>query len=414
MTGVCQDHRVGVLRPLVSRSTYRGWAWLILGGAVLMPYMMAGEVVAVLLWRGEAEALTLPVQPLMFLAVLPVVALTGLVLPVRPLLAVTSRGLLGADLPAVADRRDWPTRIRTAGWYTIHLAAGGVLSGVTLALVPFVVVAAVLPLLPDPQQAAGDLLAIGWQLWWGPVFGPLAVLALVYLVAGASGMLRRLAPAFLGPTAADRLAAARQRAAELEVRNRLARELHDSVGHALSVVTLQAAAAGRVADRDPEFVRRALVAVEETARRALTDLDHALGVLRDGDVARPAEPLPDLTQLPELLASCGLQVTADIDIAVDSLPGGASREVYRIVQEALTNALRHGTGDAATLRIRKDGEGVSVEVTNPVPGGDRHTSRRGRGLTGMAERVAALGGTLHTGDDGDRWRVRAHLPVRSG
>jgi signal transduction histidine kinase len=404
---------VGLLRPLVSWSTYRGWAWLILGGAVLMPYMMAGEVVAVLVGRGDAEAFTLPVQPLTFLAVLPAVALTGLFLPVRPLLTVTSRGLLGADLPTVVDRRDWPTRARTAGWYTIHLAVGGVLSGVTLALLPFVAVIAVLPLLPDPQRAAGDLVAVGWQFWWGPVFGPLAVLALVYLVAGTGRTLRRLAPVFLGPTAADRLAAARQRAAELEVRNRLARELHDSVGHALSVVTLQAAAAGRVADHDPEFVRRALVAVEETARRALSDLDHALGVLRDGDRARPAEPLPDLTHLPALLETCGLQVAADIGIAVDSLPGGASREVYRIVQEALTNALRHGTGDAATLRIRADGDGVSVEVTNPVAGGARPASPRGRGLTGMAERVAALGGVLHTGDDGGRWRVWAHLPVRS-
>jgi signal transduction histidine kinase len=408
---VCHDHRVTLLRPLISRSTYRGWAWLILGGAVLMPYMMAGEVVRVFFWGADAEAFALAVQPVTFLAVLPVVALTGLVLPLRPLLTLTARSLLGADVPPAGERRDWPTRRRTAVWYTIQLAVGGVLSGLTLALLPFVALVAVLPLFPDPALVSGDLLAAGWQPWWGPVLGPVAVLGLIYAVAATGAGLRRLAPVLLGPTATDRLAEAHRHAAALAARNRIARDLHDSVGHALSVVTLQAAAAGRVLDRDQDFVRRALAAVEETARRALGDLDRALGVLREGDRRPdPAVPAPDLAQLPALLDNCGLVVDADVRVAPDILPGEVSREAYRIVQEALTNALRHGEGRTATLRVDRDDDGLTVAVANPVPAGVL-TRPRGRGLVGMAERVAAFGGTLHTGVDGDRWRVRAHLPV---
>lgn len=410
---MCHDRRVALLRPLISRSTYRGWAWLILGGAVLMPYMMAGEVVATLLWRGGAQPFTLPVQPATFLLVLPVVLLTGVVLPVRPLLALTARLLLDADVPPAPETR--ATGWRTGVWYTIHLGAGGLLAGVTLALVPFAVLIMVLPLLPDPGAAAGDLLSTGWQAWWGLVVGPLALLGLVYLVAGCRAVLRRLAPRLLGPGAAERLAAAQQQAARLAARNRLARELHDSVGHALSVVTLQAAAAGRVLDRDPGAARRSLTAVEETARRALADLDYALGVLRDGtgDEAGAAAPQPDLAQLPALLATCGLQVDTHIDPGIDrdaGLPGGVSREAYRIIQEALTNAVRHGTARTATLRLAIAGGTLQVEVTNPA--GEPGTASPGRGLTGMAERVAALGGTLHTGPDDGHWRVSAALPVR--
>lgn len=113
----------------------------------------------------------------------------------------------------------------------------------------------------------------------------MAVLLALIVVAGA--LLSRAAPWFLGPSAAERIAAMESEAVKLAERNRLARELHDSVGHALSVVTLQAGAAGRVLDSDPAFAREALGAIEESARAALEDLDHVLGLLRD-DPSRPA------------------------------------------------------------------------------------------------------------------------------
>ncbi len=106
------------------------------------------------------------------------------------------------------------------------------------------------------------------------------------------GLLARWAPELLGPTPADRLAAAEQRAADLAVRNRLARELHDAVGHALSAVTLQASAARRVLDHDPEFVREALAAIEDTTRRTVGELDAVLGVLREAGDARWRRPRP--------------------------------------------------------------------------------------------------------------------------
>ncbi|MGH8794106.1 MAG: sensor histidine kinase, partial [Stackebrandtia sp.] len=283
------------LRPLVSRSTYRGWAWLILGGALLMPYMMAGEVVRIATFGSPEPFSMLAIEPAVFAAVLPAIALTALALPVRALSVLTARSLLGADVPDVAGARGWSRRWRDAAWFTVHLGVGGVLSGVTLALVPFLVLVALLPFVRDPQTASGELLSVGWPLWLGPLGAPLALAALVYAVWATTRATRWCAPKLLGPSAAEQLAASRAEATRLAARNRIARELHDSVGHALSVVTVQAAAAGRVLDSDPEFARKALGAVEETARRALDDLDQVLGVLRaDAGDAAPRHGLEDL------------------------------------------------------------------------------------------------------------------------
>ncbi|MDR8409412.1 histidine kinase [Nonomuraea sp. 3-1Str] len=413
----------------------RRWACLILGGALLMPYMMAGALVAGLV-RGEGAGLLMPVQVGVFVAVLPVVAVTGLFLPVRGLEVSAAQGLLGArvETPPREARRSWQERRRTASWFTLHLAVGGVVSGFTLAVVPFTVYTLALPVVGAPSRGVaveilGQEVRPGWQVLAWTLAGVVALVALVLMAAGAGGLLARLAPVLLGPTPGERLAAAEERARVLAERNRLARELHDSVGHALSVVTLQAAAAGRVLDRDPGTARTALEAIERSARAALEDLDHALGVLRAGDPPRPARaPAPrireewaTLKDLDALVAASGASVEREVG-DVSAVPAPISREAYRIVQEALTNAIRHGHGTVRLAVAVRDGD-LRLEVANRTAassGGTGAAVGGGRGLAGMRERVRLLSGELEAGPadacDGAPegwWRVTARLPLRS-
>ncbi|MDP9867959.1 MULTISPECIES: sensor histidine kinase [Streptosporangium] len=398
-----------ILTPLTSPSTYLRWTCLILGGALAMPYVMVGTVVSGLLGLPEAQSYTLvSAQPVVFAGVLPLIALTGLFLPVRALELTAARGLLDARIDSGPDRRarTWAERRRTAAWFTLHLGIGAVLAGATLALVPFVVWLCLLPLLGDRLGFFGTALEAGWSSAWGPAAAVATSVLLVHAVAGAGALLARLAPVLLGPTPADRLAALEERTRRLATRNRLARELHDSVGHALSLVTIQAGAAGRVLDRDPEAARAALAVIEESARSALEDLDHVLGVLREEESGGRA-PARTLTDLPELVRSTGAvaEVTGDLS----ALPALVSREAYRIVQEALTNAIRHGCGTARLAAAVCD-DHLELEVRNQI----RQRSGRsgGRGVAGMRERVTLLGGHLDAGAADGEWRVAARLPLR--
>ncbi|MEV6490010.1 histidine kinase, partial [Actinoplanes sp. NPDC051633] len=208
-----------------------------------------------------------------------------------------------------------------------------------------------------------------------------------------------MAPVLLGPSPAQRLAAVEARERRLAERNRLARELHDSVGHALTATTLQAGAARAVFDTDPEFARRALAAIEEVGRAAMDDLDHVLGVLREDTPA--VERSGDLDRL---LQDIGVDVEADIG-ATDLSP-----DAFRIAQESLTNAAKHGSG-RIIFRIAESADEVTIEVINPIAGSRRRSG--GRGLAGMRERVRLLGGSLEAGPvepAGDIWRVLARLP----
>ncbi|GIH52441.1 Histidine kinase [Microbispora rosea] len=413
-----------VLAPLLDRVTYRRWACLIVGGALLMPYMMAGEA-ATALWRPTSDAgdPLLSVQLLIFIGVLPVVAVSGLFLPIRAFEAAAARTLLGVavEAPLSPVQRTWSERRRTAAWFTLHLGIGGLVSGMTLAMVPFAVWLAVLPLAGDHLGLVDSGLHGGWATMWGPPAGVAVLVCLLFLAVGAGALLARLAPALLGPSAADRLALAHRAAHRLAVRNRLARELHDSVGHALSVVTVQAAAAGRVLDRNPAAARAALEAIETSARNALDELDHVIGVLREG--AGRASPEPSLGDLPALLDAA---VTGDRPIVrrlgdLSGVPPVISREAYRVAQEALTNAIRHGTGpvevDAEVrdrvleLRVRNE---VRAHRRRSITGSrrrDRNGGGAGHGLDGIRERVTLLGGRVDAGADGETWLVEVRVPL---
>ncbi|WP_405085353.1 sensor histidine kinase [Microbispora sp. NBC_01389] len=432
-----------VLAPFLGRVAYRRWACLIVGGALLMPYMMAGEV-ATAIWRPTRSAgdPLLSVQPLIFVAVLPVVAVSGLFLPVRAFEVALARALLGAvvEPPPSPVRRTWPERRRTAAWFTLHLGIGGVLSGLALATVPFALWLTVLPLSGDRLGLVDPGLRAGRATMWGPPAALAVLVCLGFLAAGAGALLARLAPAFLGPSAAERLDLAQRAARRLAVRNRLARELHDSVGHALSVVTVQAAAAGRVLDRDPAAARAALEAVEASARGALDELDHVIGVLREG--AGRSSPEPSLVDLPALLDAAG---TGDGPVArrlgdLSAVPPVISREAYRVVQEALTNAMRHGAGPIEVVAGVRD-RVLEVRVRNAVPAdpprrrgragpgpggsaagaggvtGDASgggAGRAGHGLDGVRERVTLLGGRMEAGGGDGTWRFHARIPLPGG
>jgi len=415
-------------RSLFGRRARLRWIHLILGGALAMPYVLVGSVVVGPVAGGANVFGSLRLQLASFALGLPLAAVTSLFPPTRPLESGVVRWLCGveADRLAYGPARTRGEKGRTAAWFTLHLGAGGIVAGMSLAVPPFAGTLIVLPFVPALREGRLGLpgfLHHAWALVLSPLAGAAMLVALAGCAAACGTLLARWAPDLLGPSAADRVAAAEARAADLAVRNRLARELHDSVGHALSAVTLQASAARRVLDTDPEFVREALAAIEDTTRRTVGELDAVLGVLRDGDApgdpwdTAPAPTLAaDLDGLLRRTRAGGLRVDATVAaVATDprALPPPVSREAYRIVQEGLSNALRHAGGEVAvTLRVEVLDQHLRITVENPVgpvpaprPGG-------GHGLRGVADRARLLGGAAEAGPAGPVWRLHVRLPLK--
>ncbi|MEU7720861.1 sensor histidine kinase [Streptomyces tibetensis] len=409
-------------RLLFGRRARLRWIHLVLGGALSVPYVLVGSVVI-----GPATGATdvlgsLPLQLASFGLGLPLAAVTSLFPLTRPLASAAVRWLCGvdADRLALGPARTRGEKGRTAAWFTLHLGFGGVIAGMSLALPPFAVTLIVLPVLVavrGNRLGLPEVLDHAWVLALAPVAGAASLAALAGCAAGCGALLARWAPLLLGPTPRERLAAAEARAADLAVRNRLARELHDSVGHALSAVTLQASAARRVLDSDPEFVREALAAIEDTTRRTVGELDAVLGVLREGDVpgTAPAPTLADdLDGLLRRTRAGGRRVSAAVDADPEALPPLLSREAYRIVQEGLSNALKHaGERAAVEVRIAVAGGDLEIIVENPVTGPASSRAGGGHGLRGIADRARLLGGTAAAGPTPARtWRLHARLPMR--
>lgn len=408
-----------IVAPLVSTSTYRRWVYLLLGGVLLLPYVLLGVAFTQMLRSDSPRALSL-----LLLGLTAVIACAPAFLSAtRALETAAARALLEVDLPdPVADPPELETRLRSALWFAVHLACGGVITLAMLIAFPMALVLIAAQFGLGSEALAGlefgpldeDDVA-GWTL-----LGLVMLVGLAYAVAGLGRLAAIMAPVLLGPSPAERIAALEAEADQLVERNRLARELHDSIGHALTVTTLQAAAAGQVVDSDPEFVRRALQAVEETGRAAMSDLDYALGLLRDGDARSQAASRPDRRTLSDLdrlvndARAAGAVLTCSLPGATAQVPAIVSREGYRIVQESLTNATRHAGGLPIALQVEVADDLLVIEVANEltdehlVPGDDR---RGGRGLGGMRERVALLGGEMTAGPDDGQWRVSVRLPL---
>jgi len=216
----------------------------------------------------------------------------------------------------------------------------------------------------------------------------------------------------------EREQAADAHRAVAEERTRIARELHDVVAHRVSLMTVQAGAAKTVAGSDPQAALQAMEAVEHAGRQALDELRHLLGVLRpeaDGGLLGPQPGLADVARLVEQFKEAGLDVSLTmVDVPTD-LPARVDLSAYRIVQEALTNVLKHaGPGAQSEVRLSTDNGAVAIEVSDE---GDAATTLpgSGHGIMGMRERALLLGGSLTAGPHADGgFRVVARLPIGEG
>lgn len=210
----------------------------------------------------------------------------------------------------------------------------------------------------------------------------------------------------------------RSRRTLLEERTTIARELHDVVAHHMSVVAIQAEAAPYRVENPPEELERAFATIRENAVAALTELRRILGVVRAEDYEAPDAPQPTLADLGALLVNvrdAGLTVEKVVTGAVRELPQGVELSAYRIVQEALSNSLRHAPGASARVEIGYVLGGLGVRVVNgamPEPSLVKPSPGAGHGITGMRERVAMLNGEMTAGatDDGG-YEVAVFLPV---
>jgi signal transduction histidine kinase len=207
----------------------------------------------------------------------------------------------------------------------------------------------------------------------------------------------------------------RELTAVAEERNRIARELHDVVGHSVSLMTVQASAVRRLMRPDQEKERAALETVEAAGREALTEMRRMVGVLRSGDAPPDLAPPPTLDQLDRLVDSfrqAGLDVVLEAEGERASVPPGLDLTAYRLVQEALTNTLRHAGATRAVVHLGYCEKALLISVRDDGhgPNGSPH----GTGLLGMKERVAVYGGTLWAGAaEGGGFVLRAELPLET-
>jgi signal transduction histidine kinase len=247
----------------------------------------------------------------------------------------------------------------------------------------------------------GTALAFGVAVWGGA------------LLAGDRTRLRHERMDELEQRAlrAEREAQRERRLAAAEERMRIARDLHDSAGHAINVILVHAGL-GRLRAGSDSATREAFLTIEEVARDTVADIDQLVAALRDDDARTDVEPPPGLAALDTLLRrhrAAGLDLISHVRGEPRSLPRRVDRGAYRIVQEALTNAARHGTG-AAELELTFTPDALAIAVVNPVAGAADAGS--GHGLVGMRERADLLGGDLRTTLSDGRFRLDARLPLR--
>ncbi|MFB7122695.1 sensor histidine kinase [Kitasatospora sp. NPDC056273] len=412
-----------LVAPLAAGVTYARLLHLLVGwifaGVVLMIYPGTYR-------KGLGEILTASV-----LVDCVLLAALALIPAARRAEGVQARLLLVPDREediAAEPSRTWADRRRTAGWLIGRVALGSV-AGFVLSF---------------GSVACYDRLTGPDVLWYLP-FAPLLVLGFGWFLVLAGRLQLAMAVRLLGPSPTERLAEAELRAERLLERNRLARELHDSIGHALTVTVLQAGAAREVGD--PAFVAKALEVIEETGRQAMEDLERTLVLLRETPAGANgvATEQPGIDQLPALFdtaRAAGSPVEARMEVPPGTLPGVLSRESYRIVQEGVTNALKYAPGEPVDIRIAVREGQLELRCANRLPGAGRSavgaagpagpagsarppaggagrgaTRKGGKGLRGIRERATLLGGEAAAGvsqEGGGEWVLTVRLPLRLG
>jgi signal transduction histidine kinase len=311
----------------------------------------------------------------------------------------------------------------------IGLAAGFAYAGLSYApaLTPVVLLSiytagAELPSRASRAVLVGSLVvgAIGATLSPGPTDpGVPALIASAWMLGKFVGS-RRAYTAQLEAKNAE-LEQARLELAEravAEERLRIARELHDVVAHTMSVVALHAGTGRMVADDDPDAARQALATIETTTRSALLEMRRMMGVLRESatgeqGIEAPAPGLEDLDALISDVAQSGVIVDLRVEGERPAVPAGVDLSAYRIVQEALTNVIRHAAGARAAVTIRYDRAAVTLDIEDEGCSAPRGpASSTGHGLVGMRERVALYDGQFEAGfRPGGGFRVSARLPI---
>jgi len=263
-----------------------------------------------------------------------------------------------------------------------------------------------------------------WAIWLAPlIYGyPIPPVNDALLLAGWVLAVATAAEAYR--FRAERVAATRdsrqieQRRRQSEERLRVARDLHDVIGHNISLINVQASMGLDLIDSQPEQARAALTAIKSASKEALEELRTMLTTLRQDDAAAPRSPVPGLDRLPELIEltrAAGLSVEVEVAGEEPPLPAAVHLAAYRIIQESLTNVARHAGRARVTMRVSYDDTNMRVEIDDDgkVPAGEGSAIGTGSGITGMRERAAALGGDLSAGfRHGGGFRVSARLPVR--
>ncbi|WP_411110678.1 sensor histidine kinase [Streptomyces sp. c-19] len=348
-------------------------------------------------------------------AALPVVLLLPLTrrrpLPALALLLIASftATVLANSMMAAGQGFDGvPAAARTQAWQIAYLQA----------VLTALAVGRIAATRSRASAAGAALVALGAQI------GAAAYYASSFLAVSAFLALMTVTAWTLGHSAGERrrhAAALRDRAAERAViaeRLRIARELHDMVAHSIGVIAIQAGVGRRVIDTQPAEARNSLAAIEETSRDTLAGLRRMLGALREadpGDGGSPLGPAPvlaDLDGLAERTRDAGVRVRIDWRGERRPLPAEIELSAYRIVQEALTNVVRHSGADACRVTVERRADDLSIEITDEGHGPAGLPGAAGYGLTGMRERAALLHGEFTAGPRAEGgFRVAARLPV---
>jgi signal transduction histidine kinase len=330
------------------------------------------------------------VAPLAWWRTWPLRATACLLVVALPAQAWTSAG----DLPAI-----WFTLLALSFGLGAHQDARGAIAGVGVLICGIV--------------ATG---AISGSLTVGDVAFP-AVLAGAFCLAGRTARSRARLAGELHEAAAranERRAAEAERAV-VEERKRIAREMHDVVAHSMSVMVVQAGGARRILDREPQRARAAAELIAHTGRDAIGELQRLLGVLNIEPA--PAPTLEGLDGLVERARAAGLPVALTVEGRRRPLPEGVELAAYRVVQEAITNAIRYADAAPTEVHVCYGQRDVELQVSDRGPGAGvpGRVGGGGHGLVGMRERVRIFGGELHTGRRaGGGFEVRARIPVDGG
>ncbi len=345
----------------------------------------------------------------------------------RPFVALIS---LGWSLPWLARRR-WPFGVPLAicaALVLLALAAGQDADSLTLPFIAALGAAVSLGSLRDLRQAvAGWCAIIGAAAVFDHQTGGLTdffwtifIFSLAWVFGRALGSRTEQARELrLRVAEAERLRAEVAAQATAEERARIARELHDVVAHSVSVMVVQTSGVRRLLKDEQHREREALLSVEQIGRQALTEMRRMLGVMRtSGDQPTAAlAPQPGLQHLDRLIAQveeAGLPVTLRVEGERRGLSPGVDLSAYRIVQEGLTNVLKHSKGAHADVLVRFDDSAVRLEISDDGVVSSNNGAGDGHGLVGMRERVALYGGTLEAGPrDGGGFVLRAELPVEA-